>query len=100
MRKQKIYLDICCFNRPYDDQSQLKIELETKAKLYIQKLIEDGLVSLAWSYILDYENSKNAHPQKQDTIKEWQSFAIEDIEETSEILLLSKTIQKNRDKEY
>jgi len=40
-RKEKImrvYLDNCCFNRPYDDQMQLKIELETKAKLFIQAL--------------------------------------------------------------
>ncbi|KZX15294.1 hypothetical protein [Methanobrevibacter curvatus] len=29
----KLYLDVCCFNRPYDDQNQPKIELETIAKL-------------------------------------------------------------------
>lgn len=33
----KIYLDNCCYNRPYDDQSQLRISLETQAKLYIQE---------------------------------------------------------------
>lgn len=37
----KIYLDMCCFNRPYDDQSQLKLSLETQSKLYIQTLIKD-----------------------------------------------------------
>ena len=25
----KVYLDNCCYNRPYDDQSQLRISLET-----------------------------------------------------------------------
>lgn len=25
----KIYLDNCCYNRPFDDQSQIKIHLET-----------------------------------------------------------------------
>ncbi len=29
----KIYLDNCCFNRPFDDQSQLRILLESEAKL-------------------------------------------------------------------
>ena len=24
----RIYLDNCCFNRPFDDQSQIKIKLE------------------------------------------------------------------------
>ena len=32
----RIYLDNCSFNRPFDDQSQLKIKLEAEAKLYIQ----------------------------------------------------------------
>lgn len=38
----KVYLDNCCFNRPYDDQSQIRISLETKAKLYVQDCIKRG----------------------------------------------------------
>lgn len=48
----KIYLDNCCYNRPYDDQSQLRISLETQAKLYVQDLIKRGKVDLVSSYIL------------------------------------------------
>lgn len=32
-RKIRVYLDNCTYNRPYDDQLQTKIELETRAKL-------------------------------------------------------------------
>ena len=39
----KIYLDNCCFNRPFDDQSQLRIRLESEAKLKIQEDIRSGL---------------------------------------------------------
>jgi hypothetical protein len=39
MRDIKMYLDNCCFNRPYDDQQQIRIKLETKAKLHIQQQI-------------------------------------------------------------
>ena len=35
----RIYLDNCCYNRPFDDQSQLKIKIKTEAKLYIQQEI-------------------------------------------------------------
>lgn len=35
----KIYLDNCCYNRPYDDQSQLRIHQEAEAKLYVQDMI-------------------------------------------------------------
>lgn len=26
----RVYLDNCCYNRPYDDQSQMRIHLETE----------------------------------------------------------------------
>ena len=54
----KVYLDNCCFNRPYDNQSHLRIRLESEAKLKIQEEIRSGAYKLIWSYILDYENSK------------------------------------------
>ena len=55
--KLRIYLDMCTFNRPFDDQNQLKIKLETEAKLFIQQGIVDGHYELVWSYILEYENN-------------------------------------------
>lgn len=42
----KIYLDNCCYNRPFDDQSQIKIHLEAQAKLYIQAKIREGVYDL------------------------------------------------------
>ena len=57
----KIYLDNCCYNRPYDDQEQLRISLETQAKMYIQNIIRENRVSLVSSYILRYEISRNPH---------------------------------------
>jgi len=35
----RIYLDNCAYNRPFDDQKSIKIQLETSAKLYIQEQI-------------------------------------------------------------
>ena len=35
MGKLKIYLDCCCFNRPFDDQSDDKVRLESEAVLSI-----------------------------------------------------------------
>jgi len=55
----RIYLDTCCLNKPYDDQSLMRNSLEAQAKLHIQSLIKEGRIQLATSYILLYENSKN-----------------------------------------
>ena len=52
----RIYLDNCCFNRPFDDQGQIRVRLETEAKLCIQENIRGGALELAWSYIIDSEN--------------------------------------------
>jgi len=49
----KIYLDMCCFNRPYDDQTQSRIRIETEAKIVIQQKIKDSEHELLWSSILD-----------------------------------------------
>ena len=67
--KLRIYLDNCCFNRPYDDQSQLRISLETQAKLYIQGLILSDRFELASSYMLDYECSRNPYEMRRTTIR-------------------------------
>ena len=65
----RIYLDNCCYNRPYDDQSQIRIRIETQAKLYIQQLIREQKLELATSYVLLAENYANPFPLKQSSIK-------------------------------
>jgi hypothetical protein len=54
-----IYLDICCFNRPFDQQSQTLVRLQTEAKLAVQRGMRDGQPRLAWSAVLDLENAGN-----------------------------------------
>ena len=36
MAKYRVYLDNCAYNRPFDDQTHIKIALETEAKRHIQ----------------------------------------------------------------
>ncbi|MBQ9566398.1 MAG: hypothetical protein IJU98_12510 [Synergistaceae bacterium] len=67
----KVYLDMCCFNRPYDDQSQLRIELETKAKLYIQQLIKNKKLEMVTSFMLRFENAQNPFIMRRDAISDF-----------------------------
>lgn len=53
----RVYLDMCCYNRPYDPQDQIVIALETQAKLQIQKMIKENSLELVGSWMLDYEVS-------------------------------------------
>lgn len=97
----KIYLDNCCYNRPFDDQSQIKIHLEAQAKLYIQDKIKEGIYDLVWSYILDYENGKNPYEEKRLAIAPWRRIASSFIsEETEDILTFAESLTLKGIKTY
>lgn len=97
----KIYLDNCCYNRPFDDQSQIKIHLETQAKLHIQTKIREGIYDLVWSYILDYENGKNPYEEKRLAIAPWKSIATCYIaDETEPILQFAESLASKGIKTY
>lgn len=82
----KLYLDNCCFNRPYDDQTLLSIYLETQAKLQIQENIREGKIDLVWSTILDYENSANSDKAIKIEIAGWRNRSKEIIHQNATIL--------------
>jgi hypothetical protein len=87
-----IYLDNCCFNRPFDDQHQIRIRIETEAKLFIQEEILEGKIRLAWSYILDYENGANPFLERKETIANWKKRAAVDTDETKVLLEMARQI--------
>ena len=82
----RVYLDNCCFNRPFDDQQQARIRLETEAKLMLQEMIRIGELELAWSYILDFENRANPFDERKTAIEKWKNYSVIDIEENDELL--------------
>jgi hypothetical protein len=86
LQDMKIYLDNCCFNRPFDDQSQIRIRIETEAKLKIQEEVRSGKLQLIWSYMLDYENNKNPYIERKVRINGWKKYAIQYIEGNPEVL--------------
>ncbi|GHV08463.1 hypothetical protein FACS1894217_10940 [Clostridia bacterium] len=63
-KKLQVYLDNCCYNRPFDDQEQRSVQLETQAKLWIQDLIKDNSVDLVVSFFSLFENDANKDSDK------------------------------------
>ena len=63
----RFYCDMNIYNRCFDDQTQLRIRLETAAIEGIFELAEGGALELIWSFMLDYENSLNPKEER----KEW-----------------------------
>ena len=90
----RLYLDNCCFNRPFDDQQMLTIRLETEAKLYIQAAICNGEYSLGWSYVLNYENGANPIGERRTEIQRWEEIADSFTTETPATLKRMNEITK------
>ena len=82
----RVYLDNCSFNRPFDDQRQMRVRLEAEAKLCIQEHIRSGTLELVWSYMLDFENAAHPFEERRTTISGWRQYATMNIEETATIL--------------
>lgn len=90
--KLRIYLDNCCFNRPYDDQTQVRIWLETQAKLHVQSLVYEHNMELVWSFILKYENSRNIFDNRKKAIAQWENLSSSFVEKSEEVRSIAKEI--------
>ena len=51
-----------------------------------------GTLELAWSYILDFENTANPFEERRTTISQWRQYATIDVEETATILQEAKAL--------
>jgi len=57
----RLYLDMCVYNRPFDDQGQPRIMLEAQIFIMLLSMISEGRFGLINSFALEYENSKNSN---------------------------------------
>jgi len=87
-----VYLDNCCFNRPFDDQLHPLVRLETEAKLLIQSEISHGRLKLVWSYILSKENHDNPFEDRRNQIATWEALANQKITRTTQIETHAKSL--------
>ena len=60
----RIYLDACCLNRPFDDQTQPRIRLEAEAVLMVLTQCEAGDWEWISSEALDWEIGQTPDPER------------------------------------
>lgn len=90
----KIYFDMNIYNRIFDDQEQLRIRFEAMAIDILFELIEKGKYKLMWSFILDYENSRNPYIERRLHINSISSLCDHVIKPNDRIKELAKEIVK------
>jgi predicted nucleic acid-binding protein len=91
----KIYFDVCCLNRPFDDQSQDRIRLESEAILLIMGHVENGEWDWLSSDVVIYEIEQIPDPARKQYVSILASFAREviplenqDIERSNQLVSL------------
>jgi predicted nucleic acid-binding protein len=91
----RLYCDMNIYNRCFDDQSQLRIRLETAAIEGIFELAEEGALEMRWSFILDYENSLNPHENRREWAELLSRLCTHTIAPSPRILGLARTLIKS-----
>lgn len=91
--KMKIYFDTCVYCRPFDEQSQERIEKETEAFAKILKLAELGKVTIVSSDVLIDELEEIVDPRKSIEVREFITICEEYVVLSEEIIKLAKGIE-------
>lgn len=90
MSKLKIYMDSCCFNRPFDDLSQDIVRLECEAVLTIINNCEAGIWDIFESDVLEDEIDRMTNLIKKQKVLELYSSTSIYVEINNEIISRAK----------
>ena len=91
----KIYLDVCCLNRPFDDQNQNRIRLESEAILLILSHIQSGEWQWISSEIVEDEIEQTPNLKRRERTHQLLSHAQITHVLTEVDIERARTLQKN-----
>ncbi len=91
---ERLYLDICAFKRPFDDQRQERIRRETEAVAVVVEMAERGEVALVRSPAHDLENARNPREDRRLAVDEWLKLARVKIGVTSVVEARARLLEK------
>ena len=89
-----LYLDMNVYKRPFDDQRQMRIRLETVAITMIFALVDDGQLTARWSFVLDYENSRDPVPERREFVQYLSRCCETTIEPDESVRELARSFSK------
>ena len=101
MKPLKIYMDVCCYNRPMDDQSQLRVYIESETIQGILLKCDAGLWTLVGSEVLAFEINNNTQDEnRQKALSMMKGHSKEIVLITDEIQVRAESFQKHNIKAF
>jgi predicted nucleic acid-binding protein len=92
--KLKIYLDNCCYNRPYDDLLIERNRLESEAVMSIIKLAQGGFLDIIGSEAIEFEMENLSNLEKLDNVRELYGITGKRVEYDDGIFVRAMEIRK------
>ena len=75
----KLYFDVCCLNRPFDDQSQPRIRIESEAVLTLMERAEVLRWRIYGSEVIDFEVAAISDTERRTKVTHLGRIALEQI---------------------
>ena len=96
----KLYLDVCCLNRPFDDQTQDRVHLEAEAVLSILRHLEENTWAWVSSSVVLYEVNQIPNDDRKHRILRLCDKASYVIKMNEDISAISEKLKKLGFKTY
>jgi len=87
-----VYLDVCCFKRPFDDATQERVRREAEAVATVLAAAERGAVRLVRSPAHDAENDRNPREDRRLATRLWLDAATVTVSARGEVLQRARTL--------
>ncbi len=91
----KVYMDCCCYNRPFDDQTQDRVFLEAEAIISILKRCQSDDYKLYTSDALEFEILNISNMEKRCKVAELSKIANCKLADNEQSAIIANELQKN-----
>lgn len=89
------YIDACCLNRPFDDQTQDRIRIESESVIILLKISLTGKIKLIGSDVLKHEISKTPDPVRKSQLLTLSKYISKFYSLNDVIIALAHKLQKS-----
>jgi predicted nucleic acid-binding protein len=88
-----LYLDVCCFKRPFDDAALERVRREAEAVAELLDRVTAGTFALVRSPAHDFENERNPREDRRLATRLWLQTATRNVATTAGTVARARTIE-------